>query len=116
MLLIIEHSMLLIMTSYFHRPKPTTVVMLIDTSVSGNHGNKLYQSMIYHQEKPPTLLIKRLLLSSVFHSLARENEDQQHQQLDISKADINICVSWNMYMYSVNTIHVQYIRCTCTSH
>ena len=78
---------------YFHRPKPTTVVMLIDTSGSGNHGNKLYQSMIYHQEKPPTLLIKRLLLSSVFHSLAGENEEQQHQQLDISKADMNICVS-----------------------
>ncbi len=68
--------------------------MLIDTSSPGNYGNNLYKSMIYHQEKPPTLLIKRLLLSSVFHSVSEESKET-----DITQIETTICVSMIIILY-----------------
>ena len=61
--------------------------MLVDTSDPSNCGNSLYQSMVYHQEKAPTSLIKRLLLCSVFHSVP------SNEGIDISEVETSVCVS-----------------------
>lgn len=66
-----EHQLGLKLKQY--KPKNEPVIMLVDTSIPGSGGHRLYQSFLYHQEKPPSTLIKKLMLCSIFQS-SPENE------------------------------------------
>ena len=66
-------------------------MLLVDTSHPESLGHYLYQSFTYHQEKPSSSLIKKLLLRSVLHSAPPDTS------IDLTDLDRKISVSANTH-------------------
>ena len=71
------------------------MVVLVDTSHPESLGHYMYQSFTYHQEKPSSSLIKKLLLRSVLHSAPPDTS------IDLTDLDrkISVCIHTNTHSY-----------------
>ena len=69
-------------------------MLLVDTSHPESLGHYLYQSFTYHQEKPSSSLIKKLLLRSVLHSAPLDTS------IDLTDLDRKISVSANTHTHT----------------
>ena len=97
--------------TYFS-PKTRSVVMLVDTSYPESRGHQLYQSFVFHQEKPSTALIKRLLIQSI---LTAAPSDPEVDNSDIvNKLSVrHITTVQILYTTSNNISYAVFMYSTC---
>ena len=93
-------------------PKTRSVVMLIDTSNFESHGHKLYQSFVFHQEKPSIVLIKRLLIRSVL-TAAPSDAEVDNSDIDNKLSVRHITTVQILYTTSNNISYTLFLCCTC---